>query len=303
MTVTPRFSVVLPVYNRSHELAGAVSSVLRQSDGDLELIVVDDASPDPAAVADAVAVFADQRVRLVVRERNGGVAAAQNSGLATARGEFIAFLHSDDRFAPAKLAVQGATLAAAPASVLAVESAYLVAGRGAAMAPGLTGVGFEELLGFRCGVHVVPMLFRREAVARLGFDEGLRAWEDWDLLVRLLRNGEVLTTDDVVGELRKDGDGRLSDSPWMAHGLEHLLGRYDAELATRPALRAVWHLKIARAQIRNGATAQARIHLVAAVRADPHRWQLLAPAAATVLGRRAGQEGWRIYERLGRRRA
>jgi len=303
MTAAPRFSVVLPVHNRSHELADAVTSVLGQTEDDLELVVVDDASPDASSVAEAVAVFADPRIRLVVRERNGGVAAAQNTGLAVARGEFIAFLHSDDRFAPTKLAVQGAALAAAPASVLAVESASTVAGRPTVMTAGLTGVGFEELLAFRCGVHVVPMLFRREAVAALRFDEDLRAWEDWDLLVRLLRMGQIITTDDVVGELRKDGDGRLSDSPWMARGLEHLLGRYQADLAGRPTLRAVWHLKIARAQLRNGESSTARHHLLAAVRADRRRWPLLAPAVATLLGRRAGQEGWRLYERLGRRRA
>lgn len=303
MTATPRFSVVLPVYDRPRDLAAAVTSVVGQTERDFELIVVDDASRDTSAVAETVAGFADPRVRLVVRDRNGGVAAAQNSGLAAAQGEFVAFLHSDDRFLPDKLAAQGAALAAAPASVLAVESAHVVAGGATTVAPGLTDVGYEELLAFRCGVHVVPMLFRRGAVAALRFDEDLRAWEDWDLLVRLLRHGEVRTTDDVVAELRREGDDRLSASPWMARGLEHLLERYGAELATRPQVRAVWHVKLARAQMRNGATGEARRHLVAAVQADRRRWRLLAPAAATVLGRRAGQEGWRVYEHLGRLRA
>ena len=301
MAAPPRFSVVLPVYDRADQLAGAVSSVLGQTAPDLELIVVDDASSDAAAVAATVNAFADPRARLVVRSRNGGVAAAQNTGLAEARGEFVAFLHSDDRFAPDKLTAQGAALAAAPASVLAVESACVVAGRPGAVEPGLRGVGFEELLAFTCGVHVVPMLFRRAPVVDLGFDEGLRAWEDWDLIVGLLRRGEVITTDDVVAELRRDGDDRLTTSPWMAHGLERLLHRYAGELSERPGVRAVWHVKLARAHIRNGAMRQARHHLVHAVRDDPRRARLLIPAVATLLGRAMGQRAWRLYEQLGRR--
>lgn len=292
--------MVLPVYNRAAELAGAVASVLAQTEPDWELIVVDDASSDE--VASAVEAFGDSRIRLAVRKANGGVAAAQNTGVASSDSEFVAFLHSDDRYLPHKLAVQGAALAAEPSHVLAVESAHLASGSTTPVPPGLRGLGYEDLLSFRTGVHVVPMLFRRAAVAELGFDDDLRAWEDWDLLARILRRGEVLATDDVVAQLRKEGDDRLTDSPWMARGLEHLLAKYADELAAQPHLRAAWHLKLGRAHLRNGATASARRHFLQSVRDDHRRVQLLVPAAATLLGRRAGMLGWRGYETVGRRK-
>lgn len=91
----PLFSVVIPVYNRAAELADALRSVLTQTEQDFEIIVVDDGSTDdPRKTVDDAG---DPRVRYCRQDNRGG-GAARNAGIDLARGRFVAFLDSDDRF-------------------------------------------------------------------------------------------------------------------------------------------------------------------------------------------------------------
>jgi glycosyltransferase involved in cell wall biosynthesis len=96
-------SVVVPTYNRAHVVGLAIDSILAQSYDRLEVIVIDDGSQDNTLAV--VAKYDDPRVRYF-RTENGGMSAARNRGLAQARGEFIAFLDSDDTWFPWKLAAQ-----------------------------------------------------------------------------------------------------------------------------------------------------------------------------------------------------
>jgi glycosyltransferase involved in cell wall biosynthesis len=95
-------SVVIPVFNGSRYLAEAVRSVLDQTYPRVEVVAVDDGSTD-----DSPRVLAGfgERVR-VIRQANSGVAAARNTGMSNARGEFVAFLDQDDYWRPEKLARQ-----------------------------------------------------------------------------------------------------------------------------------------------------------------------------------------------------
>ena len=95
----PLVSVVIPAFNRAHCVADAVNSVLAQSFQDFEIIAVDDGSSD--GTAEVLEQFGD-RIRLI-RQENRGVAAARNTGVRVARGSWIAFLDSDDRWHPEKL--------------------------------------------------------------------------------------------------------------------------------------------------------------------------------------------------------
>lgn len=107
----PLFSVIVPTYDRGPLLAEAVASVLGQTVGDFELIVVDDASPSPPELP------GDPRVRLVRRAVNGGPAAARNTGLEAARGRYVAFLDDDDLWLPRRLALALEGLRRAPVAV------------------------------------------------------------------------------------------------------------------------------------------------------------------------------------------
>jgi len=97
----PFFSVVIPTYNRAHSVQLTLDACWRQSDGDFEIILIDDGSVDNTAAV--IADIRDPRLRYI-RQQNSGPAAARNHGMREARGQFIAFLDSDDIWFPEHLA-------------------------------------------------------------------------------------------------------------------------------------------------------------------------------------------------------
>ncbi len=100
----PKVTVLIPVHNRQRYVGAAVESILAQSLEDLELLVIDDGSTD--ASRGVVRGFADPRLRLVCNDANRGIPATRNQGIALARGEYLAFLDSDDCALPQRLARQ-----------------------------------------------------------------------------------------------------------------------------------------------------------------------------------------------------
>jgi glycosyltransferase involved in cell wall biosynthesis len=110
---SPRFSVIIPAYNQAQFIAATIRSVLEQTFGDFEIIVINDASPDNTG--DVVAQFSDPRVRYIFHETNKGLPGARNTGLLAASGELIALLDADDLFHPEKLATHQAFLNSNPA--------------------------------------------------------------------------------------------------------------------------------------------------------------------------------------------
>lgn len=99
----PLLSIIMPCYNVERYLGAVIEGLQAQPLGNWELIAVDDASTDGTAKVLERAAQQDARVRLVRHERNKGAAAARNTGLAHARGEYVWFLDPDDDFEPALL--------------------------------------------------------------------------------------------------------------------------------------------------------------------------------------------------------
>src|SRR6185295_14020211 len=94
-------SVVIPTWNRAHLVCDAINSALNQRPGNVEVIVVDDASSDDTA--EVLTRNYGDAIRLLRLPKRSGAGAARNAGVALARGEFVAFLDSDDVWLPGKL--------------------------------------------------------------------------------------------------------------------------------------------------------------------------------------------------------
>jgi len=122
MTVV--FSIAMPAYNTGKTIDAAIESVLRQTRGDFELIVVDDGSTDDT-VARVERYLGDARISLV-RQSNAGPSAARNTAIAQAVGEYVSFLDSDDLWLPRYLEVMGATLEANPRAAAAFTDAWVL---------------------------------------------------------------------------------------------------------------------------------------------------------------------------------
>ena len=91
--MTPYFSVIIPTYNRAHVITRSIESLIAQTESDFELIVVDDGSVDNTATV--LNAFSDSRIHYH-RIENSGVCAARNYGAKLAKGNYLAFLDSDD---------------------------------------------------------------------------------------------------------------------------------------------------------------------------------------------------------------
>jgi glycosyltransferase involved in cell wall biosynthesis len=113
LTNSPIVSVIMTVYNGQPYIAEAIESALAQTYRNLELIIVDDCSPDHSE--DVIRQYlGDKRLVLVRNDSNAGVAASRNRGLAIAKGEYITFLDQDDVWLPHKLELQVAAILSHP---------------------------------------------------------------------------------------------------------------------------------------------------------------------------------------------
>ena len=145
-SATPRVSVVMPLHNAADRVEAGVRSVLGQSLAAWELLVVDDASTDDSVARVEALAAGDARVRVLRLERNGGPAVARNAGIREARGRYIAFLDSDDAWAPEKLARQLALMERGAVFSFTAMERFDEQGNRLAVAGVPERVGYEELL-------------------------------------------------------------------------------------------------------------------------------------------------------------
>ena len=96
METQPKVSILIPVYNKAGYLPKCLASVLKQTLREIEIIAVNDASPDNAAEVLAEYAAKDNRIKIITHEKNGGILAARLSGIAAATGEYLIFLDADD---------------------------------------------------------------------------------------------------------------------------------------------------------------------------------------------------------------
>jgi len=196
-------TVVIPVFNRPHELREAIRSVLAQTYREIEIIVVDDGSEpriNPASY-EMASKAAGIPLKWVALPENRGPSAARNRGLQAACGEFVTFLDSDDVMLPEKLFEQLRILSE-DKTASAVICGYMTssassAGNGECHDHLPDGdITIERLLSFDRSLRVTGSSVFRDATVRAvnGFDPLLHAVEDFDLLVRIVANGGKVRT-------------------------------------------------------------------------------------------------------------
>ncbi len=220
----PRVSVVIPTYNRTEPLRRAVASVLGQTFRDLEVLVVDDGSSDGRALA-VLDGLGDPRIRVLRLAENRGASRARNAGILGARGEWVAFLDSDDEWLPEKLERQMARLERGrgrdpgTAVVYCPALSRSSAGAGHVIPAGEPSEGdvLDELLHMNrrpptASAYVV------ERSARLsvgGFDESLPSAQDIDLWLRLARaSHRFVAVPEPLVVKHEHGAGQITGDPF-----------------------------------------------------------------------------------------
>jgi glycosyltransferase involved in cell wall biosynthesis len=178
----PLVSVVMPTFNRSRLLGRALRSVLGQSYGNLEIIVVDDASKDDTA--DVVKSIGDRRIKYIRHDSNRGGSAARNTGIRAATGEYIAFLDDDDQWEPEKTEEQLKVLERGECDALLCTSDEH--GTRIAKFDRKKTIELDDLRRGRYTAGGTGVLMARAAVIKdTMFDEGLPRYQDWDVFIRI----------------------------------------------------------------------------------------------------------------------
>ncbi|SOC57346.1 glycosyltransferase family A protein [Ornithinimicrobium cerasi] len=212
----PLVTVVVPAWRPGPELLTSVRSVLAQSYGHLEVLLVDDASgPEHEAVLAACEAL-DPRVRLLRQPVNGGSYLARNAALALARGAFVTTQDADDWSHPERVAAQVTALDERPDAVASRSVAIRAR-------PDLT----RQWFGYRPErMNASSLLLRREVLDRVGPFDGIRKGADSEMTERLRLVGEVV---DVVRPLAitRLAAGSLSraDFSWGWHHPDRVLFR------------------------------------------------------------------------------
>lgn len=196
---TPLVSVIVPTYNRSTFLARAINSVLQQTVQDFEIIVIDDGSTD--GTEEHLRRFEEIEPRLkrclvYEKQKNRGANAARNAGIRLARGEYIAFLDSDDLWHPRKLELQLTDILVREAvnpgnmPVFSFTGRFRVDAKYKPIALQFAGSmkGAMHKLKLSNSIGTLSSVMVTAWVAREvhGFDESLAACQDWDFYLRAL---------------------------------------------------------------------------------------------------------------------
>ncbi len=200
---SPEVSVVIPCYSQAHLLPEAIESALAQRGATVEIVVVDDGSPD-----DVRAVVERYPGIRYVRQPNRGLSAARNTGLRESTGEFLAFLDADDRLLPGALAAGLACFAEHPDSVFVYGDFRFMSEGGAPLDRRVRPPLDVDLYGgmlVRNHIEMIStVLFRRSVLEHEGvFDTTLRSAEDYELLMRLARRYPTSFHRRLVAEYRR----------------------------------------------------------------------------------------------------
>jgi glycosyltransferase involved in cell wall biosynthesis len=217
-----KLSVIIPTWNRAHLVCDAINSALDQRPGDVEVIVVDDASTDNTG--DVVTRIYGDWIRLLRLMDRSGAGAARNAGVALARGEFVAFLDSDDVWLPGKLDAELRVFEQFPDAEAVVSDSQNFfeheAERTSRFAQNglLAATGGEVRWANECDwlwtnstktVHTCSVTVRRNALARIGpklFAEDLDCCEDWEFQMRVCHLCRVVVLPRVLAHVRRFDD-------------------------------------------------------------------------------------------------
>ncbi len=187
----PKVSVIIPTHNREKYISRALESVLGQTFRDYEIIVVDDGSTD--STPDILKSF-NGRIKYVCQRKQGS-GAARNRGIQEAKGEYIAFLDSDDYWVPEKLEEQVKVLDAHKNVGIVYARMPIVNEKGERLGTkpaGVSGRNFKELLEVWGDIPTSTVLTRRECFDRAGmFDTTLITMQDIDMWLRIARHYDL----------------------------------------------------------------------------------------------------------------
>lgn len=289
----PLVSVIVATHNRAKLLPAALRSVLAQSFTDFELIVVDDGSVDGTDAV--VASIPDVRLRYIQREKCGGVAAARNTGIRAAHGTYVAFNDSDDEWLLEKLERQVAAMRDNGPTCDMVVCGLLRCSRELIRRypqsfdgwPGA--LTHQQVLGGALAYTQTWLVKREVLLAVGGFDEQMRVWSDWEMLIRLSARIQIRTIPAVLVMSDMDTQGLTAVASRFTVSMGYILRKHQQHLESLPEQLAAIEYRHARFLIRDGENKKAVLALRRSLGLrwrNARAWVLLLAALTGPLARR-----------------
>lgn len=255
MRYVPKVSVIMPVFNKAERLRHSIESVLRQSYGDFELIMINDGSTDNSH--EIAMEYKSQDARIIYfKQQNQGVSITRNNAINLARGEYVSFLDADDVLHPDFLSKM--VWKAGGENVCYCGHSYVTdKGRKKARIHFAEGDILEKFLLNTCNPHLNSWLIKKEFLDKFGirFSPGVSWGEDMIFFSKVLANEtNVLAVEDYLTEYHIGQPGSLSensmdkiikDIEWMETVKEYIYSRVKEPKRRSEAISAIDSYRIA----------------------------------------------------------
>ncbi len=256
----PRFSVIIPCFNRTQFLEQAVSSVLAQTVTSFEIIIIDDGSNKTTEQKIATICGIDGRIRLIRKNKNTGVSSARNTGLRACSGDYVCFLDDDDRIAPSfmqyaldsfdqqsNIDIALCRSSADPQSVRTRFRYHVLKETLKAQSKQHTYHQKYPGLLYQHPPQINSMVFRREVFDQFAFEESFQIGEDIYLWFKLLNAGFIFgkkQSSEALAFIRVHDNYHLSQSGNQK--VTEFLKRLQADFGQRdPSLKTIIDFKLA----------------------------------------------------------
>ncbi len=285
-------SVVIPTFNRAELIERALYSVLSQTYSNLEVIIVDDASSDNTQDQIQTSQQADHRIQYIRHESNRGAQAARNTGIRAAKGEYIAFLDSDNEWLPGKLQRQMALFSHRDNSPSVVYCGYIKVSENGNILnkylPQYRGFIYKETLS-EWLTDTSTIVVRKEILEKIHeLDENLLAYHEWDLCIRLTRECEFDFVPECLSIYREHTLPTISkDLLRDAYGYLAIVDKYRDEILRECGGRTLseHYLKTARLFVRANQFDLARAYFLKSIRYDPLNIKAMLHFGVSLLGK------------------
>jgi glycosyltransferase involved in cell wall biosynthesis len=295
----PTVSVILPTYNRAKLIDRAIKSILGQTYQDFELIIVDDGSNDNTK--DFVNAFDDRRIRYVRHEENKGANAARNTGIAMARGGYVAFQDSDDEWLPEKLEKQMQIFKNTSVGVV-YTGFWRIKGNEKIYIPSPTIEQKEGNIHHRLlhgnFVTTQAAVIKRECFNKAGlFDESLPRLQDWELFIRISKHYLFKCVDEplVISYFTSKSISANQEALISAH--LYILEKHYDDLKMDNKLLAYHHFNIGNLLYLSGDFDRGKTFLRKALRTDPLNFKYLGAVLASMLGKDVYRYATEFYKK------
>lgn len=243
----PVVSIILPTFNRAQIIERSIKSALHQTYTHFELIVIDDCSTD--GTIELLSAITDPRLHVVRHTENRGASAARNTGIAKARGKYITFLDSDDKWYPTKLEKEVAIMEDQPANVGVVYSGFWRHIHGKRSYVPFKWVkkkegNIHEQLLWRNFINT-QSLIRKNCFTVVGvFDEQAPRFQDWDLFIRISKHFNFVYSHEPLFDVFHSEESISSNPQAQISGLEYILRKHCAEFSLHREILAEQYFQL-----------------------------------------------------------